>query len=232
MDVMLSMDDMNCARYEARMTPLLHDAEQTLTQTMVSSYSDIWTQMLTQQVSGPEMCSYLSWAYYSRVALSGDMDTYTEIYNTACKDYNNSVTQANISVNWSDDGMISHSFLTKLNDIMKQADSREANTLAHQVVFYNFQTLTSDILSTIALATSNTPTMPTDMQALPASSSIVFEVSKDGTIRGLLNDEEFDLAGCTAGTPCQRSDFEAHLTTQTSSIQNITDYCTQTEYLA
>ena len=40
--------------------------------------------MLDKHVSGAEMCDYLGWAYYSRVALKGDMDTYKEIYNTVC----------------------------------------------------------------------------------------------------------------------------------------------------
>ena len=30
------------------------------------------------------MCDYLDWAYYARVALDGDMDTYKEIHETVC----------------------------------------------------------------------------------------------------------------------------------------------------
>lgn len=96
-------------------------------------------------------------------------------------------------------------------------------------MFFNFQTLTSDILNTIALATGNNPQMPTSLETLPASSSIVFEVNKDGTIRALLNDEEYTLGGCTEGTPCQRSAFEQHLQDQVSKISNITDYCKSTD---
>ena len=34
------------------------------------------------------------------------------------------------------------------------------------------------------------------MEKLPASSSIVFEMFVDGTIKGYLNDEEYTLGGC------------------------------------
>ena len=62
--------------------------------------------------------------------------------------------------------------------------------------FYNFQTLNSDILNTFALATAKDVKKPELMEKLPASSSILFEMYADGSIKGYLNDEEFTLGGC------------------------------------
>ena len=52
--------------------------------------------------------------------------------------------------------MISNSLLSKLKTILSYED-REANTLESKCVFYNFQTLTPDILSAIALSISEKP---------------------------------------------------------------------------
>ena len=54
--------------------------------------------MEQEEVSGSQLCSYLDWAYYARVALKGDMEQMKKIHETACQDYFNSITQANISV--------------------------------------------------------------------------------------------------------------------------------------
>ena len=76
---MLSMNEHNCARYGAKFTPLESDANSKLEKTMTAKYPDIWNQMRSDNVSGAEMCDYLNWAWYSRVALKGDMDKYKEI---------------------------------------------------------------------------------------------------------------------------------------------------------
>lgn len=74
--------------------------------------------------------------------------------------------------------------------------------MAQPVVFFNYQTLTPDILSVLALATLE-PKMPDSMEHLPASSSIVFEVFKDGTIKGYKNDQPYTILGCaSADEPC------------------------------
>lgn len=197
------MNQRNCQRYSDRISPLLTEAENNLVQSMTTNYSDIWSDMLRKEISGPEMCNYLDWAYYARVTLQGNMDTWVEIHDTVCKTYSNAVTQANITVEWSDEGIVSNAFNSKLLAILHQADARESsNTLAHKVVLFNFQTLTPDILSTIALSTGNSPSMPTNLETLQASSSVLFEVKKDGTIKGYLNDEEYVLGGCVQGTAC------------------------------
>ncbi len=51
---------------------------------MITHYKPIWKKMLDDEVSGSEMCDYLDWAYYARVALEGDMDTYKKIHETVC----------------------------------------------------------------------------------------------------------------------------------------------------
>ena len=91
--------------------------------------------------------------------------------------------------------------------------------------FYNFQTLTTDILTTILLSTQEKPTLPRDLETLPASSNLIFEIYDDDTVKGLLNDEEFALGGCTLGTPCKLDNWKAHLQSNASKIQNVEDYC-------
>ena len=230
-DVMLSMNSNNCARYGAGMEQPLTDAEAQLEQSMKDNYQSIWTDMLTAGTTGPEMCNYLDWAYYARVNLTGDMQTWIEIHNTVCKTYSDSVTQANIALEWSDDGLVSNAFNQKLLDIIRAGYAHEGkNIAAHRAVFFNFQTLTPDILSAIALSTENSSTqMPTAQETLPASSSIVLEVNKDGTIRGYLNDEEYILGGCAGKEGCQLSDFENHLQANVDKIPKITEYCKRSE---
>ena len=103
---MLAMNSKNCARYGAKLRPLEHDANNKLETEMRTNpdYRAVWNEMLKQQVSGSEMCDYINWAYYARVELKGNMDTYQQIHNTVCKDYFNDITQANITIEWSDDG--------------------------------------------------------------------------------------------------------------------------------
>ena len=68
------------------------------------------------------------------------------------------------------------------------------------------------------------------MQKLPASSSIVLEVSKNGDVRGFLNDEEYDLGGCKPNAACSRSEFKAHLSQSVKKIPNVTEFCKKTEF--
>ena len=105
---MLSMNQGNCAKYESGISSMLDDAKTQLDTALDTKYKDIYKEMHTAGITGPELCNYLDWAYYARVTLKGDMDTWKEIHNTSCKDYSNSVTQANISVEWANDGMISN----------------------------------------------------------------------------------------------------------------------------
>lgn len=81
---MLSMNSGNCARYGDKMRPLERDANDKLEQAMITHYKSIWRKMLDEEVSGNEMCDYLDWAYYARVALDGDMETYKKIHQTVC----------------------------------------------------------------------------------------------------------------------------------------------------
>ena len=223
-DTMLSMDHKNCARYGEIMLPLVKDANEKLESEMNEKFNSVWKQMMKDEISGSEMCDYLDWAYYARVALDGDMKEYQKIHETLCQSYYNSITHSNITVEW-DNGLISNTFNKKLLEILQIADESEANTMAKPVSFFNFQTLNSDILNAFALSTCENPKMPTFMETLPASSSIVFEVNKDGTIKGFLNDQEYDLGGCKPKTPCKRSDFEMHLTEAVKKIPDVKGYC-------
>ena len=126
---------------------------------------------------------------------------------------------------------MSNEFMRKLMTMMSYADDdQEQNTLAMKTRFYNFQTLNSDILNTFVLATAKDLKMPTTMETLPASSSIVFEMFADGTIKGYLNDEEYTLGGCEPGQPCKRSDFEPYVQGGVKKISgSVSDYCKQTD---
>ena len=193
---------------------------------MDTDFNSTWKDMQAKGISGPEMCNYLEWAFYARVALTGDMTTWRSIHDTACKTYSDAITQGNIDLEQTDDGLISNAFNQKLLDIINSGYvGGTKKSTAHRAVFFNFQTLTPDILAAIALSTG--ATVPTS--TLPASSSIVLEVNNDGTIRGLLNDEEYTLGGCTAGTPCQQEAFLSHLQTNVDKIPDITEYCKRTE---
>ena len=194
---MLSINSGNCERYASKMKPLAKQANEKLEKSLAMDFKDIWMKFEADEVSGSQLCSYLDWAYYARVALKGEMAQYQKIHETLCQEYFNSITQANISVEWADKGIMSNEFMRKFLTIMSFADeAQEQNTLAKKTQFYNFQTLNSDILNTFALATAQNPKMPTTMEKLPASSSIVFEMFVDGTIKGYLNDEEYTLGGC------------------------------------
>ena len=81
-----------------------------LVTSLTANYSDTWISMLQQGVTAPELCSYLDWAYYSVVTLSGNTDKWEAIRSTECKTYFNSVTQAKITTEWSNDGFISNGF--------------------------------------------------------------------------------------------------------------------------
>ena len=68
------------------------------------------------------------------------------------------------------------------------------------------------------------------MEKLPASSSILFEMYADGSIKGYLNDEEFTLGGCKEGQVCQRSDFEKFVQEGVKKISGgVTEYCNQAD---
>ena len=110
-DVMLSINSTNCKRYAAKMNPLAKQASEKLEKTLAIDFKDVWQKMEADEVSGSELCSYLDWAYYARVDLKGDMQTYIKIHETACQEYFNSLTQANISVEWAENGIMSNEFM-------------------------------------------------------------------------------------------------------------------------
>lgn len=91
-DVMLSINSKNCERYASKMEPLAKQANQKLEKSLAVDFKDIWIQMEQEEVSGSQLCSYLDWAYYARVALKGDMEQMKKIHQTACQDYFNSIT--------------------------------------------------------------------------------------------------------------------------------------------
>lgn len=75
-DVMLSMNESNCNKYEMGIMSMLQDADRQLDEALNANYKDIWTEMQNAdpKITGPELCNYLDWAYYARVSLQGNMD--------------------------------------------------------------------------------------------------------------------------------------------------------------
>jgi len=72
----------------------------------------------------------------------------------------------------------------------------------------NYQALTGDIV--LSIANQALEDVKID-KALPASSSLIFEVNADKTIRGYLNDEEHVPAGCKGAKSCTSDLFIAAL---------------------
>ena len=81
-----------------------------LISSLTLTYSETWTQMLQQGVTAPQLCNYLDWAYYNVINLGGDTERWESIRSTICTAYFNSVTQANITIEWSNNGLISNAF--------------------------------------------------------------------------------------------------------------------------
>ena len=161
--------------------------------------------MSSKEVSGEELCDYLTWAHFNAVPLQGDADRqkeYTQLVSETCpQTYYDKVTQAVQQVNQSSENLVASGFLTTLKDRVNLGVQPKGEVGANEapLAFTNYQSLTSDILLTIA--SQALEGVKTDAQ-LPASSSLIFEIGADKTVRGYLNDVEYVPAGCSSNDAC------------------------------
>ena len=204
---------MNCAFFKDAMqvptTKILHRLDTEIAKT----YPEIYDTMKEKGVSPVELCDYVTWAYYNAVPLKGDsqrQDDYTQLATETCpQSYYNKITGKRVEVSEQNANLVSSGFLTAVRDYVNLAVSTmESNAPDLPLAFTNYQALNSDVL----LAVARTAFADVDaMDTLPASSSVFFEVDKDKTVRGYLNDVEQVPAGCSAGEPCTTDLFVAGL---------------------
>ena len=102
---------------------------------------------------------------------------------------------------------------------------------ANPLSFTNYQALTSDIVLAIASqALEDVSTTAT----LPASSSLIFEVEADNTIRGFLNDVEYVPAGCKDAKACTTNLFTAAIKKKVpnaGTLSELADACKSSEQI-
>ena len=102
-----------------------------------------------------------------------------------------------LEVNQANSNLVASGFLNNLANKVEAAMAPAhgfEDTLGN-LVFTNYQALTGDIV--LAIATQALEDVSTE-KSLPASSSLIFEVNADNTIRGYLNDVEMVPSGCKA----------------------------------
>ena len=204
-DFTLSLSEKNCARYAAKIEgPLAKNAKE-LDATIAKEYPDIAAEMKEKDVSGEELCDYLTWAHFNAVPLQGDperQDAYASLVRDTCpKAYYDPVTQEVQSVNEAEGNLVASGFLAVLVDRVSFAVSKADGTHDLPLALTNYRALTPDILLTIAGQSLELPSKETEAQ-LPASSSLIFEIWNDQTVHGYLNDVEFVPAGCKKDEPC------------------------------
>lgn len=167
--------------------------------------------MKEKDVSGEELCDYLTWAHFNAVPLQGDSDrqaSYASLVSDTCpKTFYNSVTQVVQSANKDEGNLVASGFLSVLKNRVDIAIAKsESNADTLPLSFTNYQALNADILLAIASQSLDNVTIT---ESLPASSNLIFEVWADSTVHGYLNDAEFTPAGCTAGQACSAETFVA-----------------------
>ena len=102
-DFTLSLSEKNCARYKDSISPKLAQIGSSLDSQIATEYPDISSEMAEKDVSGEELCDYLTWAHFNAVPLEGDkdrQDSYAKLVSETCpSSYYNQVTQAVLQVN-------------------------------------------------------------------------------------------------------------------------------------
>ena len=112
-----------------------------------------------------------------------------------------------LEVNQANKNLVASGFLNNLVYKVAGAVATDENAEA-PLAFTNYQALTGDIV--LAIASQALEDVKTE-KALPASSSLIFEVNADKTIRGYLNDVEMVPAGCKGAKSCTSDLFIAAL---------------------
>ena len=215
-DFTLSLSEKNCARYAAKIEGPLAKIAKELDATIAKEYPDIAAEMKEKDVTGEELCDYLTWAHFNAVPLQGDkkrQDAYANLGRETCpKAYYAPVTQEVQKVNAAEGNLVASGFLSVLLDRVNYAVTKTNATEDQDLplALTNYQALTSDILLTIAGQSLDLPSKETEAQ-LPASSSLIFEIWNDQTVHGYLNDVEFVPAGCKKDQPCTADLFTTEI---------------------
>ena len=107
------------------------------------------------QVSGVELCDYLTWAYYNAVPLDGDdarQAEYVSLATQTCpQEYYDKVAQASVKVSEDNNNIVSSNYLTNLRDsYINYVGKKASNAADLPLAFSNYQALNSDVLLTIA----------------------------------------------------------------------------------
>ena len=113
--------------------------------------------MTKKDISGEELCDYLTWAYFNAVPLQGDaqrQSDYIKLVTDTCPEsYYNKVSKAVSDVNTKTNNLVASGFLSvliaNLDTAMNTDSSNKTDTLP--LSFTNYQALTSDILQVIAI---------------------------------------------------------------------------------
>lgn len=131
---MLSLNAKNCKRLKALTKDALAQIEDNLAAEIASKYSDIATEMTDKDVSGKELCDYLTWAYMNAVPLVGDetrQGQYSDLAQTTCPEFlYNPTTQTVLGANSGDSNLVASGFLTMLHDTLSMLKSKQAEDSA------------------------------------------------------------------------------------------------------
>ena len=175
-------------------------------------YADIWAELSAKNVTGTELCDYVTWSYFNAVPLKGDdarQKQYKDLVHKTCpQSLYDPTTMAVLGISQKNQNLLSSSFLANIRDKVNLAVSKSENAADLPLALTNYQALSEDILLAIA---QQALTGVDAGRKLPASSSLIFEVGADQTIRGYLNDMEHVPVGCQPKQPCTADMFVAAL---------------------
>lgn len=116
------------------------------------------------------------------------------------------MTQAALKANDYTAYLMTSEFLQNIKAKVDIALNKTENADDLPLAYTNYQALNSNTLLAIA---SQSLEGVDRTKALPDSSTLIFEVNADGTIRGFLNDQEYTPMGCSAAQACQADTFVA-----------------------
>ena len=114
---MLSLSQDNCTVYKEAMVSPLEEIGSTVQDTVCSFIPDACQQFDTDKITskGPQICDYLTWAYYNVIPLNGTsykQNYYKTLATEICPNfYYNKVTQAVVKANKDNGNIVATGFL-------------------------------------------------------------------------------------------------------------------------
>ena len=140
------------------------------------------------------------------------------VHKTCPEELYNPTTESVLRVSRKNNNLVSSAFLSNIRDKVNIAVAKsEGNSDDLPLALTNYQALNEDVL--LAIAQQSLQGVK-DKHKLPASSSLIFEVGSDQSIRGYLNDMEHLPVGCQPKQPCTADLFLAAIEAaiQTSDV--------------